>query len=67
MGSPKVRARLNKSLRWAVSNRLQVMTPQLFVEGMKLCDEDLDLGLDWSLGRLLTLHASGSLKAEEGR
>jgi hypothetical protein len=36
-----------------VANQVQVLTPQLFVKGRKLCDEDVDLGLDWSLARLI--------------
>jgi len=53
IGSAEVRARLNRSLRWAVRNQLQVLTPQLFVQGVKLCDEDVDLGLDFALSRLV--------------
>jgi len=53
VGSAEVRARLNKSLRWVVTNRLPVLTPQVFVEETKVCAEDTDLGLDWMLTRLL--------------
>jgi uncharacterized membrane protein len=53
LGSDKIKQRLNRSLRWAVSNELPVLTPQLYVDGKKLCDEDTDLGLDWALPRLL--------------
>ena len=53
VGSEKARQRLNRSLKWAVANQVQVLTPQLFVKGRKLCDEDVDLGLDWSLARLI--------------
>lgn len=53
VGSATVRARLNRGLRWAVDNQLPVLSPQLYVEGAKLCDEDTDLGLDFMLGRLL--------------
>lgn len=53
VGSPAVRSKLNKSLRWAVANRLPVLTPQIYVEGRKLCDEDTDLGMDYALSRLL--------------
>lgn len=53
VGSAKARQRLNSSLRWAVANQLPVLTPQLYVGGKKLCDEDTDLGLDWALERLL--------------
>lgn len=51
--SPAIRQKLNKSLRWAVNNSLPVLTPQLYVNGQKLCDEDTDLGLEYSLTRLL--------------
>jgi uncharacterized membrane protein len=44
--------RLDRVLRFAVDNRLQVSTPQLFVSGKRLCDEDSDLGLDYALPRL---------------
>jgi uncharacterized membrane protein len=53
IGSAAVKQRLNRSLRWAVANKLPVLTPQLYVDGVKLCDEDTDLGLDYSLSRLL--------------
>ena len=53
LGSPAVKAKLNKSMRWVVRNQLPVLTPQLFVNGVKLCDEDVDLGLDFALSRLI--------------
>jgi hypothetical protein len=53
IGSPEARSRLNKSLRWAVSNNIRVLTPQLFVNNVKLCDEDVDIGLDYALSRLI--------------
>lgn len=56
-------SRLNKSLRWAVKNQLSVMTPQLFVAGVKLCDEDSDLGMDYTLHHMLQRHAAGQLGA----
>lgn len=52
IGSTKVRARLNKALRWAVDNQLPVLTPQLYIDGKRLCDADTDLGLDYMLTRL---------------
>jgi len=54
IGSASVRARVNRSLRWAVANQLPVLTPQLYVEGKRLCDADTDLGVDYMLSRLLT-------------
>jgi hypothetical protein len=53
IGSPAVRARLNLALRFAVKNRLSVLTPQVYVDGLRLCDEDTDLGLEFALPRLI--------------
>jgi uncharacterized membrane protein len=53
LGTPAVKSKLNKSLRWVVSNQLPVLTPQFFVDGKKLCDADTDLGMDYALSRLL--------------
>ncbi len=53
IGTTKTKARLNKALRWAVDNRLPVLTPQLYVNGTRLCDADTDLGLDYMLSRLV--------------
>lgn len=53
VGSKQVQQRLNRSLRWAVANQLPVLTPQLYVGGVKLCDEDTDLGMDFALARLI--------------
>lgn len=75
IGSPEAGAKVNQSLRFAVKNQLPILTPQVFVEGTRLCGEDTDLGLDYALPRLLA-HAknqprpkasivSGDVKAEE--
>ncbi|HEX7597031.1 MAG TPA: vitamin K epoxide reductase family protein, partial [Polyangia bacterium] len=53
LGQPLVRTRLNRSLRWVVSNSLPVLTPQLFVRNQKVPDEDTDLGLDFVLARVM--------------
>jgi hypothetical protein len=53
VGSPDARSKLNKSLRWSVANNVRVLTPQLFVRNAKLCDEDVDLGLEYALPRLI--------------
>lgn len=53
VGKPDVRTKLNRSLRWVVSNSLPVLTPQLYVNNQKLCDEDTDLGLEYALSRML--------------
>lgn len=54
IGTPGVKSKLNKSLRWAVANQLPVLTPQIYVNGTKLCDEDTDLGMDYALTRLVS-------------
>lgn len=61
LGSAEVQADLNKSLRWAVAHELPVMTPQLYVGGVKVCDEDTDLGLEWALSQVLDKQAAGAL------
>jgi hypothetical protein len=61
VGSAGVRSKINKSLRWAVSNRLPVLTPQLYVDGVKLCDEDTDLGMDFALSRMIEMRKAGKL------
>ncbi len=61
IGSPKVQARLNQSLRWAVANSITVLTPQVFINGVRLCNEDLDLGLDYMLKAALERYRKGML------
>jgi len=51
--SPDTRIKLNKALHWAVQNSLPILTPQLYLNGKRLCDEDTDLGLDYALKFLL--------------
>lgn len=59
VGSPAARNRLNRALRFAVDNELPVLTPQVYVDGTRLCDEDTDLGLDYVLSRLLDRSEGG--------
>jgi uncharacterized membrane protein len=63
VGSPDARSRLNKSMRWIVANNIRVVTPQLFIDKVKLCDEDVDLGLEYMLSNMLDRHARGTLAA----
>jgi uncharacterized membrane protein len=65
VGSARARARLNHALRWTVKNRLQVLTPQVYVNGLRLCDEDTDLGLDYSLPRLIARAGSRPVPERE--
>src|SRR5512141_613282 len=57
LGGALVRSKLTKSLRWAVANAIPVLTPQLFVAGRRMCDEDTDLGLEYTLARMLSPEA----------
>lgn len=66
LGSASVKAKLNKSLRWTVANKLAVMTPQVFVDGVKLCDEDTDIGMDFALSRLLDNKVAPQPAASQG-
>ena len=61
VGSAEAKSKVNKSLRWAVANNIRVLTPQLFVDNVKLCDEDVDLGLEYALSRMLDKHDAGTL------
>lgn len=51
--APETKIKLNKTLHYAVRNALPVLTPQLYLNGKRLCDEDTDLGLEYSLVQLL--------------
>ncbi|MCA9666215.1 MAG: hypothetical protein KC503_11530 [Myxococcales bacterium] len=62
VGTPKARARLNRALRWAVKNHLPVLTPQLYVGGVQVCNEDLDIGLDYTLSRMLKRRERGGAR-----
>jgi hypothetical protein len=53
MEAPTTKTRLTQSLRWAVRNQVPVLTPQFYVDGKRLCDEDTDLGLEYTLTRML--------------
>jgi uncharacterized membrane protein len=56
LGTPLAKSRVNKSLRWAVANALPVLTPQLFVGDRRVCDEDTDLGLEFTITSMLRKH-----------
>ncbi len=66
VGSKQTASKLNKSLRWAVANQLRVMTPQIYVDGKKLCDEDTDIGMDYALSRLLDNKVAPQPAARQG-
>ncbi len=45
-------ARLNQHLHYAANNHVPVSTPQMFLGEQRLCDEDTDLGLPYTLAQL---------------
>lgn len=67
VGTPRIKAKLGKSMRWAVANKLRVLTPQVFIGGVKMCDEDTDLGLDYTLSRMIDRQRAGTLAKGDGR
>jgi uncharacterized membrane protein len=52
MDAKETKIRLDHMLRYIVNNHLQVSTPQMFVGETRLCDEDTDMGLSYTLRRL---------------
>lgn len=52
MGARATQQRLNRHLHFAVQNNVAVSTPQVFIEGQRLCDEDIDMGLMFALHTL---------------
>jgi uncharacterized membrane protein len=68
IGSPQARAQLNNGLRFAVDNQMPIITPQVFVNGLRMCDEDTDLGMDFALRRLIDRAEADGIRpwAEEG-
>ncbi|MFO0591227.1 MAG: vitamin K epoxide reductase family protein [Polyangiaceae bacterium] len=50
--SKETKQRLDRTLRYVVANQLPVATPQFFLDGTRLCDEDSDIGLSYTLSKL---------------
>jgi uncharacterized membrane protein len=50
--SPATKARLNNHLHFASDNSVPVSTPQLYLGDKKVCDEDTDLGLRYTLTQM---------------
>lgn len=48
----KTEIRLNQQLHYASDNHIPVSTPQMFLGEKRICDEDTDLGLKYTLGQL---------------
>jgi len=52
MDSRETKVRLNKHLHFAADNGVPVSTPQVYLGTKRLCDEDTDLGLRYTLKQL---------------
>jgi uncharacterized membrane protein len=50
--SKETKMRLDRMLRYIVDNHLPVSTPQMFLGETRLCDEDTDMGLAYTIRRL---------------
>jgi uncharacterized membrane protein len=64
LGSAKIKNQVNKSLRWAVANALPVLTPQLFIDDKRVCDEDTDLGLEYTVAKMLEGSKGGGSRSK---
>ena len=53
LGGAAIKNKVNKSLRFAVANALPLLTPQLFIGDRRVCDEDTDLGLEFTVEKML--------------
>jgi vitamin K epoxide reductase family protein len=50
--SAPTKLKLNHQLHFAADNSIPVSTPQMYLGDLKVCDEDTDLGLRYTLGEL---------------
>lgn len=52
LAKPQTTVRLNQQLHFAANNHIPVSTPQMFLGTKRICDEDTDLGLKYTLAQL---------------
>jgi uncharacterized membrane protein len=52
IGRTQTNVRLNQQLHFAAYNHIPVSTPQMFLGDRRICDEDTDLGLRYTLAQL---------------
>jgi uncharacterized membrane protein len=50
--APATKLKLNHQLHFAADNAIPVSTPQMYLGDLKVCDEDTDLGLRYTLNQL---------------
>jgi uncharacterized membrane protein/protein-disulfide isomerase len=52
VGSAAAATRLNQNLHFAANNHIAISTPQMFLGDQRICDEDTDLGMKYTLAQL---------------
>lgn len=52
MDSKETKQRLNHVLQFAVANKVPVSTPQMMLGGQRICDEDTDLGMAYTMKQI---------------
>ena len=52
LDAPATKQKLNQQLHFAADNAIPVSTPQMYLGDKKVCDEDTDLGLRYTLTQL---------------
>jgi|SRR5579883_81233 len=52
VGAKTTAAQLNQHLHFAANNHIPVSTPQMFLGDRRICDEDTDLGMKYTLAQL---------------
>jgi hypothetical protein len=52
LDASSTKVKLNQELHFAADNAIPVSTPQMYLGDLKVCDEDTDLGLRYTLGQL---------------
>ncbi|MBL9028595.1 MAG: hypothetical protein JNL21_40765 [Myxococcales bacterium] len=57
--SAQTKKRLDDVLQYAVTNKVRVSTPQLYLGDQRLCDEDTDMGMRYALRKLAPELAKG--------
>jgi hypothetical protein len=52
LDTKETKDRLNKNLFFAIDNKVRVSTPQLYLGDKRVCDEDTDIGLRYTINQL---------------
>lgn len=52
MDSKETKQRLDRTLQFAVTNKIPVSTPQMMLGAQRICDEDTDLGMAYTMKQI---------------